>query len=274
MDAVDCAQARGLAMDNRISSAISADESPLVSNRFLFDTAIVIGVLALLSAGISVAGHWFGERLSLAGHSDSTEIHEVTIGQDRLRLSANTIRFEGQRHDGVAQRVDLHFLWPEMTGYHKEYRRRFDDVTLSGSLLFLQISQSTMSRDMSGRIEPIYTQLFTGAPEKGPHGLTLHHLRGETGYENEVLLTAPRLGQPDYAVRCILPRPGTPASSGDCQRDIHVGRDLSVLYRFSSSLLADWDRIDIAVRAHIESRIGDTTSAPTLIDKKRPDSET
>ncbi|WP_246735809.1 hypothetical protein [Agrobacterium sp. a22-2] len=274
MDAVDCAQARGLAMDNRISSAISADESPLVSNRFLFGTAIVIGVLALLSAGISVAGHWFGERLSLAGHSDSTDIHEVTIGQDRLRLSANTIRFEGQRHDGVAQRVDLHFLWPEMTGYHKEYRRRFDDVSLSGSLLFLQISQSTMSRDMSGRVGPIYSQLFTGPPEKGPHGLTLHHLRGETGYENEVLLTAPRLGLPDYAVRCILPKPGTPASSGDCQRDIHVGRDLSVLYRFSSTLLADWDRIDIAVRSHIESRISEAPLAAPAIDKNRADSET
>ncbi|MCM2474863.1 hypothetical protein HGO38_15385 [Rhizobium sp. CG5] len=261
-------------MDNRFSSGLSADEQPLVSNRFLFGTAIVIGLLALLSGGISIAGHWFGERLSLAGHSVSSDIYTVSIGQDRLRLTANTIRFEGQRHDGPAQRVDLYLLWPEMTGYHQEYRRRFDDISLSDTLLFLQISQSTMSRDMSGRIEPIYSKLFSGPPEQGPYGLTLHRLRSETGYENEVLLTAPRLGQPDYAVRCILPKPGTPASSGDCQRDIHVGRDLSVLYRFSSSLLADWDRIDDAVRSYMESRISDAPHAALPFDKKRTDNET
>jgi hypothetical protein len=236
-------------------TATQAEEAPLITNGFMIKLAAVVFTLAILSGVISLAGHLFGERMLLAGHSDSGNVLTVRIGQDNVRLSANIIRFADQRKPGIAERVDLYFLWPEMTGYHKEYRRRFDDIGLADTLIFVQLSQSIMSRDMSGRLEPIYSHLFEGAPETGPHGLTLHHLRRDSGYANEVMYTAPRLGRPDYAVRCLLPQPESPPSSGDCQRDIHIGRDLTVLYRFSSTLLEDWDRIDMAVRSYFESRL-------------------
>ncbi|MCL6708049.1 hypothetical protein M8R20_13685 [Pseudomonas sp. R2.Fl] len=239
-------------------TAVQAEETPLITNGFMIKLAAVVLVLAALSGVISLAGQIFGGQMLLAGHSDSSEVLTVRIGQDDLRLSANTIRFAAQRKSGAAERADLYFLWPEMTGYHKEYRRRFDDIALADTLIFVQLSQSIMSRDMSGRLEPIYSYLFEGASETGPHGLTLHRLRRDSGYANEVMYTAPRLGRPDYAVRCLLPQPGSPPSSGDCQRDIHIGRDLTVLYRFSSSLLGDWDRIDMAVRSYFESRLTGT----------------
>jgi len=112
-----------------------------------------------------------------------------------------------------------------------------------------------MSRDMSGRLEPIYSHLMDGASETFAHGLTLHRLRADAGYNGEVLLTAPREGSADYVVRCVLPSSAETATSGDCQRDIKVGKDLSVLYRFSSRHLADWDHIDAAIRTFVESRL-------------------
>lgn len=236
-------------------TTVRTEELPLITSNFMIKVAAVVLLLAALSGAISLAGQIFGDRMMLAGHSDSSEIFTVRIGQDGLRLNANTIRFATQRKSGTAERTDLYFLWPEMTGYHKEYRRRFDDISFADTLIFVQLSQSIMSRDMSGRLEPIYSYLFEGAPETGPHGLTLHRLRRESGYANEVMYTAPRLGRPDYAVRCLLTQEGRSPSSGDCQRDIHVGRDLTVLYRFSSSLLSDWDRIDMAVRSYFESRL-------------------
>lgn len=230
-------------------------EQPLLSNRFLVRVTATIAVLALLTVAISIAGRWFGRHISLAGNTESNAGITLTIGLDTVGLPANTIRFPSERHDGAAERVDLYLTWPEMQGYGKETRQRFDDIAQSSGLIFLQITQGTMSRDMSGRLEPIYSHLMDGASEPFAHGLTLHRLRADAGYNGEVLLTAQRQGSADYVVRCVLPPSAEMATSGDCQRDIKVGKDLSVLYRFSSRHLTDWDHIDAAIRTFVETRL-------------------
>ena len=240
------------------SGSAAEDEAPLISNRFLYRLTAIVAALAVLTAGISLAGRWYGQRMALAGHTDSTETFLIRIGQDDLRLSANTIRFRDQRHGGAAERVDLYLTWPELEGYSGEKRLHFDDLTRTGSLIFLQLSQSTMSADMSGRLAPIYSQLFAKEESRQTaHGLTMHRLRTDSGYGNEVIFTAPRPGRPDYVVRCLLPAEGQAPTSGDCQRDIHLGSDLTVLYRFSSAILNDWDHIDAAITAFVETRLVD-----------------
>ncbi|MBX4924785.1 hypothetical protein [Rhizobium binae] len=231
------------------------DEQPLLSMGFLLRTTAVISVLAILTVAISIGGRWFGRHISLAGNSDSPAEITLAIGRDTVKLPKNAIRFPSQRHEGAAERVDLYLAWPEMRGYGKDNHLRFDDVAQSSGLLFLQIAQSTMSRDMSGRLEPIYSHLIEGPGEAFRDGLTLHRLRADAGYGDEVLLTAAVKGGPDYVVRCILPSTPDKATSGDCQRDIKVGKDLSVLYRFSSSHLDDWEHIDAAIRTFVEARL-------------------
>lgn len=258
-------------MAGRAAAHSQDDESPLISESFLYKLTAIIVVLALLTAAISIGGRWFGQRMALAGHTQSTEQFSIQIGQDRLGLAANTMRFADQRRSGPAERVDLYVTWPEMKGYSADLRRRFDNVSGPSGLIFLQLSQSTMSRDMSGRLEPIYSKLFEGEPQPYRFGLNLHHLRPNAGYGNEVVLTAAGDNQADYVVRCLLPALGptqdpalendpqfrsTPLpGGGDCQRDIHVGQDMTVLYRFSSALLADWKHIDAAVRLFVENRL-------------------
>lgn len=245
------------------AAASTLNEAPLLSNAVLYRLAAAIALLAALTVAITVGGHWVGERISLAGHTASTRAFGITIGEDSLRLAANTIRFPSERQDGVAERVDLYLTWPKMQGYTEDNKAIFNDVRQSASLIFLQLSQSIMSRDMSGRLEPIYSHVIDGAPFRGPNGLTAHRLRAESGYAGEVLLTAPRLGMPDYAVRCILPATPEQATSGDCQRDIKVGKDLSVLYRFSSADLGDWDHIDDAVQRFVEARLSPAPAPST-----------
>lgn len=244
------------------------DHAPLISTRFLVAATCLVLFLAIASSAISYAGRIYGERLSLAGHSESREILSITIGRDLLRLPTNTIRFEQQRVSGPAEQVDLYLLWPEMTGYEKGLRRRFDDLTQEQSLIFLQISQSTMSRDMSGRVSAIYAHLLQPRSESGPAGLTLRRFEPGTGYDGETLLTASRIGEDDYAVRCLLPAKASQATDGDCQRDIHVGEDLTVLYRFSSRRLGDWAEIDQAVRDYVGKRAAPAPSETS--HKMRP----
>jgi hypothetical protein len=241
-------------MQNGTTSCDASGEMPLLSPRFLLTTVVVIALLALASLAINIYGRLYGAQLALAGHSDSLEVYEIAIGRDLVRLTANTIRFEPQRRNGAAERVDLQLHWPTMEGYSRAQRLAFDDTGQAQPLIFLQISQSTMSRDMSGRVEPIYRHILTGPPEAGPAGLQLHRFKPGTGFEGEVLLTGEALGGGAYAVRCLIPSDAKLASSGDCQRDIHVGEDLSVLYRFSSRLLPDWKQIDAAVRGYVTQR--------------------
>jgi hypothetical protein len=232
----------------------TAGDPPLFSPRLLLTSVVIIGLLALASLAITIYGKLYGAQLALAGNSDSLDKYEIAIGRDVVRLPANTIRFEQQRRNGAAERVDLQLHWPSMEGYSHARRRAFDDPGQAQPLIFLQISQSTMSRDMSGRVEPIYRHLLTGPEESIAAGLQLHHFKAGTGFEGEVLLTGETSDGSPYAVRCLIPSDDKLASSSDCQRDIHVGEDLSVLYRFSSHLLPDWQQIDTAVRDYVSKR--------------------
>jgi hypothetical protein len=231
------------------------DHAPLISSRFVCMLTAAVVALAALTAAISLAGRLYGENLALAGHTTSTQPADIFIGQDHLRFASNLIRFEQQRVTGRAERVDLYLTWPGLQGYTDGTRALFNDVNQPASLLFLDISQSTMSRDMSGRIEPIYQHLFSGTTLPGPAGLVRHEMKQNSGYGQEVFFTANRDGDTPYAVRCLLPAAPALSTSADCQRDIHIGRDLVVLYRFSSQLLPQWQAIDTAVVTFLNNRL-------------------
>ncbi|MDB5556323.1 MAG: hypothetical protein JWL86_6307 [Rhizobium sp.] len=236
------------------ASGTETDES-LISNRFLFRLTATIGVMAALTALISVVGKNYGDELSLGGHTASTEIEHVIVGQDVIALPANVIRFENQRRSGPAEAVSVYLSWPRMEGYSHADAVAFSNPANAEALVFADFSQSVMSRDMSGRLEPIYGKLFTGAPRPGPSGLKIHDLSEKSGFGDEKLLTGTTKSGTVYAVRCILPAARAQATAADCQRDIHVGRDLTMLYRFSSNLLPQWEKIDTAVLEFAKSHI-------------------
>ncbi|MGL3605598.1 hypothetical protein ACSV9I_03690 [Rhizobium sp. G187] len=239
------------------------EQTPLLSNRFLIIATSIICLLALASMAISIAGKLYGDQLSLAGHSESTRDVVVTIGRDRLRLTENTMRFESQRHSGLHEQIDLYLSWPSMSGFTRETRTLFESNP-SPSLIFLQISQSTMSRDMSGRLDPIYRQLLQETERPGPAGLTGHSFKPRSGYDGESLYTAENGEFGSYAVRCLIETEASQSSGGDCQRDIHVGQDLTVLYRFPRSRLPDWKALETAIRSYVENRTVAASADPAL----------
>jgi len=218
--------------------------SPLLTNGFLLKLTAFIGALAMLTAALTIAGKYYGDRLAMDGHTESQEIFHIVVGQDVLSLPANMIRFENQRHTGDAEVVNAYLSWPELQGYSAQTKARFSNPVGAQDLIFIEISQSVMSRDMSGRLHPIYSRLFKGEPEKGPAGLVIHHLDAKSGFGEEVILTGMTKTGGLYVVRCLMPENPAAATTADCQRDVHIGRDLTFLYRFSSTLLADWEALD------------------------------
>jgi hypothetical protein len=228
--------------------------TPLLDSRFMWRVFYVFAAVAVISVAISVAGRYAGRSIAMAGHTDDTSIAEVVIGNNVIAAPMNMIRFEQSRRNGVASRIDLYMRWPDMTGYTSEARDDFNHAGGTPNILFASLSESMMSRDMSGRFEPIYSLLTEPTGEIRVGGLALHRFTEKSGYVNEIMLTGVRPGADPYAVRC-LDGDAAEQSLAPCERDVHIGEGLSLVYRFPRELLGDWQALDAAMVAKIRSML-------------------
>lgn len=230
-------------------SGIRLPSSPLIR---AFGLCVI--VLIALSTAIGLAGRWFGHAISMGGHTDDSRLFEIVIGNNVIVAPANTIRFDHARRDGIAQRLDLYLRWPDLTGYSDAYREDFNSAGQEKRLIFVSYEPRIMSRDMSGRLEPIYRTLIEKTGRSGPDGLTVHDFIARSGYVNEELVIGARQGQPPFVARCLT---GASAaqSLAQCQRDVGVGDNLSLSYRFPASLLSDWRKLDSDIAAKSQSMI-------------------
>lgn len=225
-----------------------------LDSAFMMRVFYGFAAVALLSVAISIGGKWFGRSIVMAGHTDDTMLYEVVIGNDVITAPANAIRFERSRRNGIAERLDLYFHWPEMRGYTAETRDDFNNAGTEKRIIFMGLEQRIMSRDMGGRFEPIYKALIAQPGVRAPGGLTIYDFKESTGYLNEVLAVAERPGKTPFVARCLS---GSSAaeSLAPCERDIQVGDDLAVTYRFPRELLVDWRKLDQAVTAKADGLV-------------------
>jgi hypothetical protein len=81
----------------------------------------------------------------------------------------------------------------------------------------------------------------------GPVGVTLYGFSEKSGYLNEVLAVAEQKGAEPFVARC-LSGPSAAESLAPCERDIHLGDNLSLSYRFPREFLGSWRDLDAAIR--------------------------
>jgi hypothetical protein len=231
------------------ASALTAKPQNIrtLDSSFMLKVFYAFAALALLSLGISVGGKWFGRSIGLAGHTDNATLREIVIGNNVISAPANMIRFERARRDGVAQRLDLYMRWPDLDGYSDAARADFNHAKNARRIIFVSFEERMMSRDMSGRLQPIYASMVVRPAVAGPAGIALYEFSEQSGYLNEVLAVADRPGAEPFVARCLS---GTSAneSLAPCERDIHIGDDLSLSYRFPRELLGRWRELDDAIR--------------------------
>ncbi|MGP2492805.1 hypothetical protein ACTDI4_14405 [Mesorhizobium sp. PUT5] len=241
-------------------AAAEATAFRVVDSKLMRKVFFAFTAMALLSAGISLAGKWFGHSIAMGGHTEDTSPREIVIGNNVIHVPANMIRFERARHDGVASRLDLYLRYPEMDGYSEATRTDFNRTGSGRNIIFLSFEDQIMSRDMSGRFAPIYSALIVQPGPPGPGGTTIHDFSEKSGYLNETLVVADRPGATPFVARCLA---GASAeqSLAPCERDLLVGERLSLTYRFPKQLLADWHALDAAVAAQA-ARVLQTGAGP------------
>jgi len=227
----------------------TVEGATIVDSHLLVRVFYAFAALAVLSVAISVGGKWVGRSIAAVGHTEDATPYRVAIGDNMLAVPANMIRFEAQRRDGAAQRLDLYVKWPRMTGYTNADRDAFNNRGDSRDIVFLTIEQQVMSRDMSGRLEPIYRRLIElpGAP--GPSaGLRVYGFSPDSGYVNESLVVGEQAGREPFVARCLTGQAAAD-SLAPCERDVFVGKGLSLTYRFPDRMLQSWQALDAAVLA-------------------------
>lgn len=215
--------------------------------RFVMRAFLAFAALALLSAAMSLGGEWVGRGIVMAGHSDDASLRRIVIGDDVLSVPANMIRFDASRRDGVAARLDLYLRWPQMDGYSDAARDAFNHADGDRSILFLSFEPRMMSRDMSGRFEPIYRELIDEPGRSGPGGLVVHRFAENSGYVDEVLVVADAGDGEPFAMRCLA-GPAARESLAPCERDIHFGEGLSLTYRMPARLAGEWREVEEKIR--------------------------
>jgi len=227
-------------------------ESPdfeVVNSTLMKRVFYIFAALALLSIAISVGGKWLGRSIAMAGYTDDATVRQIVMGNNLISVPANFIRFDQARRDGIASRLDLYLRYPEMDGYSTAARDDFNHAT-TRKIIFLSFEPRMMSRDMSGRFAPIYSALIEKPGTPGPGGTTVYAFTEKSGYLNEVLAVAERPGKDPFVARC-LSGPSAEESLAPCERDIQVGDDLSLSYRFPRELLANWPALDAAIAAKV-----------------------
>lgn len=228
------------------SAAFEDENVRPLDSAFMLRVFYAFAVLAVLSVAISVAGKWMGRSIALAGHTEDTTIHEIVIGNNVLAVPANAIRFERARRDGIAAKLDLYLRWPDMAGYSAGARDDFNHAGGEKKILFLSFEERMMSRDMSGRFDPSYRSMIVepGMPQRG--GIVFYDFNEKSAYMNEVLAVAERPGGTPFVARC-LSGASADESLAPCERDIQLGDNLSLSYRFPKELLPGWRALDAAV---------------------------
>ncbi len=227
-----------------VTSEPASDEKLSSSAKVFF---LVSGFLVIVSLGLFFSAHHFGGDLSRAGHSNSTQELEIVVANNVLNVKENVIRFPKQRQAGVHDRIELYLHWPTLSGYTDELGDVFNNSGNMEELVFLSIEPRTMSFDMSGRLEPIYSLYFDGLAVEDRTGLIRQPLSESGGFIDEDMFYEANSPYP-FTVRCVreISKIGTPM----CMRDIHIGTDLMVTYRFNKRFLKDWMKLDQSVRAY------------------------
>ena len=231
------------------SATADGDGIRLLDSGFMLRVFYIFAALALISVLISLGGKFLGRSIAAVGHTEDTTIHEIVVGNNVLAVPANMIRFEKARREGEVLRLDLYAKWPQMTGYTDADRDEFNNRDDRRNIIFMTLEESLMSRDMSGRLEPIYRRLIElpGAP--GPAaGLRVYAFTKDSGYLNEMLVVGERRGGKVFVARCLTGQAAADSLAG-CERDVHVGDRLSLTYRFPEAMLRNWQALDAAVLA-------------------------
>lgn len=201
----------------------------LLTGALILLTALFYGHAALRQMGLVVPSSTL-ER-------GEAEAYEIVVGGINFRVPTGFLRFAEQHRNGVLPGFDLALAWPTMAPLGDAETLR---ATPRESIIFVGISDMQGSMDTTDLLGSVYREVFVGPVEHTSTGLVRRQLDQQAGYIGESVYFDISTGS-GFATRC--------AGGGEtiwetCYRDVVLTNGLTVTYRFSPTLLGDWQSLD------------------------------
>jgi hypothetical protein len=164
----------------------------------------------------------------------------IVVAGTSFSIEPAAIRMRVQRRPGVQERIDLAYVWPELTP--PDPMQKADAAPTEKLFVTIQGSDGTLPPMQ--RVETIYPRYLVTEPVPGPAGLTLRAFRDDTPYRGEELVfdsEAPK----HFLARCST---HGAVGAGNCLIDRRIG-DADITIRFSREWLDDWRKVADGVDA-------------------------
>ncbi len=176
-----------------------------------------------------------------ASPTSRTDPVAITVGEMKLIIPANFITYASARQSGPRKEIALFTTYPEFKGYSDWNASAFSGNAADSPVIFLLLREEQFKMSEAERLQRIYTTYFTNpAGKPGPFGLTEYTFRDDSGYHNEDLFVGQDSGQP-VVLRCVRFSAEVPSPS--CLRDMRLGHDVALTYRFKRANLGHWQDI-------------------------------
>lgn len=215
----------------------------------------VLAVILILAWWVGESVRGYRDDVALAGRNSDPSPVAFTIAGERMTVPGNALRFASDREGGAVDRLDLLFRWPGLQGFSEANADAFRDSSSLAPLVYVTIAPRETPLDMDDRLSSVYARYFAGDPIAGPSGLTGRNMAADSGYRDEQVFYA-RTGPVRFAARCVAE--ATAEVPATCIRDVNIGRNLSLLYRFNRFYLGDdWAAMDRELRAAASSFLGE-----------------
>jgi hypothetical protein len=176
-----------------------------------------------------------------AAPTSRTDPVALSVGELKFSIPANFIMYARARQGGTLQKIELFTTFPEFKGYSDWNASNFSGNAADSPVIFLLLRDEQFKISEAERLQRVYMTYVTNpAGTPGPFGLMEYTFREDSGYHNEDLFVGQDDGHP-VVLRCVRFSADVPSPS--CLRDVRLGHDVALTYRFKRANLGHWQDI-------------------------------
>ena len=165
----------------------------------------------------------------------------LSVGGKRFLIPANYIVYSAERQGGQHRRVSLAALMPDFRGFSLAEAHHFADDSARSQVVHLRIWADDLALSEPAQLRRVLLTFVTRPQgQAGPFGLTQYSFRSDNGYRGQDLFVGVYHGR-TIVLRCW--RMAATDLAPDCMRDLRLGHDVVLSYRFKRAYLSQWREI-------------------------------
>lgn len=211
--------------------------------------AAIVGTACLGIAALGYVGFLLWPRWpeAMAAVPDAPSM-PISVNGVAFNVPPASVRIAMQRRPGAQVRLDLAFMWPDLTPPGPQAKPVLSDEPKPADQVFVSIVAADGTLTLDERLRTIYPRYVETNSFKGPDGLIGIAFRDGTPYQGEDLFFA--ADQPNtFIVRCTRAAGATP---GTCLFEKRI-ETADLTARIPRDWLADWQTVSSGMERLIAS---------------------